>query len=130
MSNSAHFRSQTNAILVGQQIGEKPNSYQEAREKKLANSRWTVRYSVKFYKFVENDENLLRPDQEIIPSWDDYKSARDPVLDWVLNTNSDAETSLVRFPATALSDHPLSSQILHDVPWSQSRGAAAVRSAW
>lgn len=85
MSNSAHFRYQTNAILVGQQIGEKPNSYQEAREMKLPNSRWTVRYSVKFYKFVENGENLIRPDQEIIPTWDDYKSGRDPVLDWVLN---------------------------------------------
>ena len=85
MSNSAHFRYQTNAILVGQQIGEKPNSYQEAREMKLPNSHWTVRYSVKFYKFVDNGENLIRPDQEIIPSWDDYKSAHDPVLDWVLN---------------------------------------------
>jgi hypothetical protein len=85
MSNSAHFRYQTNAILVGQQIGEKPNSYQEAREMKLPNSRWTVRYSVKFYKFVDDGQNLIRPDQEIIPSWDDYKSARDRVLDWVLN---------------------------------------------
>ena len=37
MSNSAHFRYQTNAILAGQQIGEKPNSYQEAREMKLPN---------------------------------------------------------------------------------------------
>jgi hypothetical protein len=85
MSNSAHFRYQTNAILVGQQIGEEPNSYQEAREMKLPNSRWTVRYSVKFYKFVDDGQNLIRPDQEIIPSWDDYKSARDRVLDWVLN---------------------------------------------
>jgi hypothetical protein len=85
MSNSAHFRYQTNAILVGQQIGEKPNSYQEAREMTLPNSHWTVRYSVKFYKFVETGENLIRPDQEIIPSWNDYQSGRDPVLEWVLN---------------------------------------------
>jgi C-terminal processing protease CtpA/Prc len=84
MSNAAHFRYQTNAVLVGQQIGEKPNSYQEAREMKLPNSHWTVRYSVKFYKFVETRENLIRPDQEIIPSWDDYRSGRDPVLEWVL----------------------------------------------
>ena len=84
MSNSAHFRYQTNAILVGQQIGEKPNSYQEAREMKLPNSHWTVRYSVKFYKFVENGENVIHPDQEVVPSWDDYKSGRDPVLEWVL----------------------------------------------
>lgn len=85
MSNSAHFRYQTNAILVGQQIGEKPNSYQEARVMKLPNSRWKVQYSVKFYKFVEKGENLIRPDVEIIPSWDDYKAGRDPVLERVLN---------------------------------------------
>ena len=85
MSNSAHFRYQTNAILVGQQIGEKPNSYQEAREMQLPNSHWKVRYSVKFYKFVESGDNVIRPDQEIIPSWEEFESGRDPVLKWVLN---------------------------------------------
>jgi len=93
MSNSAHFRYQTNAILVGQQIGEKPNSYQEAREVKLPNSHWTVRYSVKFYKFVETGENVIQPDQEIIPSWDDYRSGRDPVLAWVLNYDGRSGTT-------------------------------------
>ena len=93
MSNSAHFRYQTNAILVGQQIGEKPNSYQEAREMKLPNSHWTVRYSVKFYKFVETGENIIRPDQEIIPTWDDYRYGRDPVLEWVLNYGAHNGTS-------------------------------------
>ena len=84
MSNASHFRYQTNAILVGQQIGEKPNSYQEAREMTLPNSHWKVRYSVKFYKFVESGENVIRPDQEIIPSWNEFKSGQDPVLEWVL----------------------------------------------
>ena len=93
MSNSAHFRYQTNAILVGQQIGEKPNSYQEAREMKLPNSHWTVRYSVKFYQFVETAENVIRPDHEIIPSWEDYRSGRDPVLQWVLTYNAGSGTS-------------------------------------
>jgi hypothetical protein len=52
---------------------------------KLPNSHWTVRYSVKFYKFVESGDNLISPDQEIRTSWDDYKAGRDPVLAWVLN---------------------------------------------
>ena len=85
MSNSAHFRYQTKAILVGQQIGEKPNSYQESRAMKLPNSKWKVQYSVKFYKFVEKGENLIRPDVEVIPTWDDYKAGRDPVLERALN---------------------------------------------
>jgi hypothetical protein len=35
MSNSAQFRSLTHATLVGQPIGERPNTYQEAREMML-----------------------------------------------------------------------------------------------
>jgi hypothetical protein len=84
MSNAAHFRYQTAAILVGQPVGEKPNSYQESRRVKLPNSRLNLCYSVRFYKFVEQGENLIRPDQEIIPSWGDFSRGRDPVLEWVL----------------------------------------------
>jgi hypothetical protein len=84
MSNAAHFRAKTAARLVGETIGERPNSYQEARHMILPNSRLNVRYSVRFYKFVETGENLIRPDQEIVPSWNDFKSGRDPVLEWVL----------------------------------------------
>jgi hypothetical protein len=84
MSNSAHFRARTAALLVGEPIAEKPNSYQESRQFTLPNSHLVVRYSIRFYRFVESGENLIRPDQEIIPSWGDFKAGRDPVLAWVL----------------------------------------------
>jgi len=84
MSNAAHFRYQTNAILAGRPIGEKPNSYQEPREFTLPNSHWTVRYSTKYYKFVESGENIIRPDQEIKSGWEDYAAGRDLALEWVL----------------------------------------------
>jgi hypothetical protein len=84
MSNSAHFRAQTAAILVGQTIGEKPNSYQESRHLTLPNSHLVVNYSVRLYKFVENGENIIRPDQEIIPTWVDFKAGSDPALGWIL----------------------------------------------
>jgi hypothetical protein len=51
----------------------------------LPNSRLVVRYSVRFYRFVERGENVIRPDQEIVPTWADYKSGKDPVLEWVLS---------------------------------------------
>ena len=86
MANAAHFRQRTKAILVGQPIGEKPNSYQEAREMVLPNSRWIVRYSVRFYRFVSGRENLIRPDREIVETWADFRSGRDPVMDWVLRS--------------------------------------------
>jgi hypothetical protein len=87
MNNAAQFRSQTAALLVGQTIGEKPNSYAEVRSMALPNSRLTVRYSTRYYKFSDGPENAIRPDREIVPSWADYQAGRDPVLDWVLNAD-------------------------------------------
>jgi hypothetical protein len=84
MSNAAHFRQQTAAILVGMPIGEKPNSYQEVKEAKLPNSHLTLRYSTKFYKFVDTAENVIRPDQQIDTTWPDFKAGRDPVFEWVI----------------------------------------------
>jgi hypothetical protein len=84
MSNAAQFRTMTEAMLVGEAIGEKPNSYQEPREFTLPNSRFVVRYSTRFYKFVEGTVNLVAADKEIVPTWDEYKNGRDPVLEWVL----------------------------------------------
>jgi hypothetical protein len=90
MNNAAQFRSQTAAILAGQTIGEKPNSYAEVRNMMLPNSHLTVHYSTKYYKFTEGAENAIRPDREIVPSWDDYKAGRDPVLEWVLGADPKA----------------------------------------
>jgi Peptidase family S41 len=84
MNNAAEFRTQTAALLVGQGIGEKPNSYQEPRSMTLPNSHLTVRYSTRFYRFAPDGDNAIRPDQEIAPSWADYKAGSDPVLAWVL----------------------------------------------
>jgi hypothetical protein len=90
MANAAHFRKRTKAILVGQPVGEKPNSYQEAREVILPNSQWVARYSVRFYRFVRGDENLIRPDRDVEETWADFQAGRDPVMDWVLHAISGA----------------------------------------
>lgn len=84
MNNAAQFQDDTNAITVGETIGEKPNSYQEPRQFRLPNSHLVVRASTLFYTFRKTGENAVRPTKEIIPSWDDVKSGRDPVLDWAL----------------------------------------------
>lgn len=84
MNNAAQFQDDTSAITVGETIGEKPNSYQEPRQFRLPNSHLVVRASTLFYTFRKEGENAVRPNKEIIPTWDDVKSGRDPVLDWVL----------------------------------------------
>ena len=84
MNNAAQFQDQTNAILAGQTIGERPNSYQEPRQFVLPNSHLIVRASTRYYAFRKTGENAVRPTHEIIPSWDDVKAGRDPELEWVL----------------------------------------------
>jgi hypothetical protein len=84
MNNAAQFQDETRAILVGQTIGERPNSYQEPRQFQLPNSHLVVRASTLWYAFRKSGPNVVAPEKEIIPSWDDVKAGRDPVLDWVL----------------------------------------------
>jgi hypothetical protein len=84
MNNAAQFQDDTEAVLVGQTIGERPNSYQESRQFRLPNSHLVVRVSTRYYRFRTRGENAVRPDKEIIPPWADAKAGRDPVLDWVL----------------------------------------------
>lgn len=85
MTNAIDFRKETNAILVGEPPGERPNSYQENDEIKLPNSRLTVSYSTRYYKFLDEDAPAVMPDKRIDPNWMDYKAGRDPVLDWILS---------------------------------------------
>ena len=85
MVNAAQFRSETLALLVGEPIGEKPNSFQEAREMQLPNSHLIARYSTEKYSFADISENIIRPDRLVECDWKSYQAGRDPVLEWVLN---------------------------------------------
>jgi len=89
MNNATQFQAQTAATLVGEPCGGRPNGYQESREMRLPNSHLTVSYSVAYYTFVESGENLVRPDQEIKPTWQDARTGKDPVLSWALNYGSE-----------------------------------------
>jgi len=84
MNNAAQFQDETQAILVGQTIGEKPNSYQEPRQFRLPNSHLVVRASTLYYEFRKKGPNVIKPDKEIIPTWNDMKAGRDPALDWAM----------------------------------------------
>jgi hypothetical protein len=88
MVNAIDFRKETNAILVGEPIGERPNSYSENDEMTLPNSRLVVSYSTRYYKFLEEDAPAVQPDKRIDPNWADFQAGRDPVMEWVLSSGS------------------------------------------
>jgi len=85
MTNAIDFRRELQAILVGQPTGSRPNNYQEGREFRLAHSGLGVGYSTRYYKFQEADTEGVIPDHVIELTWEDYKSGRDAVLEWVLS---------------------------------------------
>jgi hypothetical protein len=84
MVNAVDFRKETNATLVGEPIGERPNSYSEKESMTLPNSKIVVSYSVKYYKFVDDGPNIVSPDKRLDPDWASFKAGRDNVLDWIL----------------------------------------------
>ena len=84
MVNAIDFRKDTNAILVGEPIGERPNSYSENDEMTLPNSRLVVSYSTRYYKFLDEDVPAVEPDVRIDPTWADFRAGRDAVMDWIL----------------------------------------------
>jgi Peptidase family S41 len=84
MANAADFRKETNAILVGEPTGGRPNGYQENRDFMLPNSHLNVWVSTEFYKFAEQDTPGLMPDHRIDPDWPSYLQGRDPVMEWIL----------------------------------------------
>jgi len=84
LANAVDFRKDTKAILVGEPIGERPNSFSENDELTLPNSHLVVSYSTRYYKFVDEDVPAVLPDVRIDLTWTDWRAGRDPVMDWIL----------------------------------------------
>ena len=85
MVNAVDFGARTEALLVGEPIGEKPNSYQEVRHFTLPNSGLTVGVSTKWYEFMPDDPaNEIRPDIVAPPRWEDWLLPRDNAVERVL----------------------------------------------
>lgn len=85
MVNALDLRDSANAILVGQPTGARPNSYSEHGEFPLPNSGLRVSYSTRYYRFAADSDTAVVPDVRIVPTWAQFRSGRDPVLDWILS---------------------------------------------
>jgi hypothetical protein len=83
MTNAADFLTETNATLVGEPTGARPNGWQEKGEFRLRNSGLAVSVSTQYYRFLEGDPAAVIPHEHIPLTWEDYRSGRDPVLEWI-----------------------------------------------
>jgi C-terminal processing protease CtpA/Prc len=85
MVNAIDFRKRCHAVLAGEPIGERPNSYSERRVTRLPQSKILVTYSVRWYAFQnESDPPTVMPDALVAPTYDEWRTAHDPVLEWAL----------------------------------------------
>jgi hypothetical protein len=84
MVNALDLRHKTNAILVGAATGARPNSYSEHGDFRLPNTGLGVSYSIRHYRFGADTDSAVVPDKRIHPTWEQFRSGRDPVMEWIL----------------------------------------------
>jgi C-terminal processing protease CtpA/Prc len=84
--NALDLRNEANAILVGSPTGMRPNHYGEHAEFRLPHSAFRVSYSTQYYRFGADTDSAVVPDQQIEPTWTDFRDGRDPVMEWILAT--------------------------------------------
>jgi hypothetical protein len=85
MTNITDFRRETEAILVGEPTGARPNGYQENHLFTLPVSKLRVSCSMLKYRFQPDSESdAVFPDQRIDPEWQAFKAGKDAALQWIL----------------------------------------------
>ncbi len=85
MTNITDFRRETEAILVGEPTGARPNGYQENHMFTLPLSKLRVSCSMLKYRFQPDSESeTVMPDQRIDPDWALFKAGKDAALEWIL----------------------------------------------
>ncbi len=85
MTNITDFRRETEAILVGEPTGGRPNGYQENHLFTLPLSKLRASCSMLKYRFQPDSEaEAVYPDQRIDPGWAAFKAGEDAALQWIL----------------------------------------------
>lgn len=85
MVNVTDFRRETEAILVGEPTGARPNGYQENYWFTLPFSKLRISCSMLKYRFQpESESNTVSPDRRIDPGWRSFSEGKDAALQWIL----------------------------------------------
>ncbi len=85
MTNVTDLRRETEATLVGEPTGARPNGYQENHLFTLPSSKLRVSCSKLRYRFQpESETDAVFPDQRIDPDWRLFSAGKDAALEWIL----------------------------------------------
>jgi C-terminal processing protease CtpA/Prc len=86
--NAMELKNETNATLVGEPTGGKPNHFGEVKTLHLSNTNIDVYYSSKYFKTTNEDKDSLYPDIVIPLMSSSYFKGKDDFLDYILEKNS------------------------------------------
>lgn len=81
--NAISLKNKTEAYFVGEATGGEPNHYGEVKQFRLPNSQITVRYSTKYFHWLDEDVNTLTPDTVVADTFAAYQAGSDPVMQWI-----------------------------------------------
>ncbi len=85
MTNVTDFRRETEATVVGEPTGARPNGYQENHSFTLPLSKLRASCSKLRYRFQpESEMDAVFPDQRIDPDWQLFSAGKDAALEWIL----------------------------------------------
>ena len=81
--NTVDFIENTNATIIGEKTGGKPNHYGNIKTFLLPYSGIKVTYSSEFYKLNDKNESTITPEVLIERTHEDYKNGVDPIFEYV-----------------------------------------------
>lgn len=82
MRNALYFKTLTDALLIGEPTGGKPNAYGEVGSFYLPSiANLNISYSTKYFEVMDNDPPSVMPDIITEMSSEDYFAHRDPVME-------------------------------------------------
>jgi hypothetical protein len=94
ISHTAQWK-QWGAKIVGEPVGDELDTWSEGGNVELPHSKLTVHYANGFHGyskrdyperkpyFLDLDVDTLEPDVRVEPTWMDYRSGRDPAMEWI-----------------------------------------------
>jgi len=83
--NALDLRNRAHAILAGAPAGIRPNHYGDHADFRLPNSGLRISYSTQYHRFGVDTDSEIAPDKLIAPTWEEFRGARDPVMEWILS---------------------------------------------
>ena len=83
--NTYDVKYKLGATVVGQPASQGINHFGYTHFFELPNSKVEIRYSSEYWKFIDGNDPVIKPDVYIEPTIADYKNGNDPVLQYCLD---------------------------------------------